>query len=350
MIYNFGAGPAALPAEIVTQIREDLATGWRGTGCSVMEISHRSTEFKEFLAETTELLTQLLNVPKTHTILFLPGGARTQFAMVPLNIGFDGPAQYAITGDWSKLAYLESTRVRATMGLNLVRTDAEGRLLVADLPNVSDRGYLHVCSNETITGVAWMNPPAHPVLVADMSSSLLADPIDVSRYGLIYACAQKNLGIAGITVVILRKDLVTPDVVRVPHMLQYQPHISDESLYNTTPTFPVYVSNLVFNWIKAKGGPEQMQQRARRRSKKLYDFIDSSSAFRCVVAPQVRSTMNVVFQLNDQARTEEFLKVTDRAGLKFLRGHRFVGGIRASMYNSFPEAGVDRLLEVMAGF
>jgi phosphoserine aminotransferase len=350
-VYNFSAGPAVLPEAVLGRARDEM-TDWRGSGMSVMEMSHRGKEFVAIAEKTEADLRTLLGVPAGYKVLFLQGGASLQFAMVPMNLLGEGArADYVNTGQWSKKAIGEAKRI----GQVNVAADAGGAY--SNIPAPSEwktdpsAAYLHYTPNETIGGVEfhWVPETGGVPLVADMSSTILSRPIDVSRFGIIYAGAQKNIGPAGLTVVILREDLLGR-VAKLPAMLDYKVHADNGSMYNTPPTYSWYIAGLVFEWIAETGGLAAMGERNRRKAEKLYAAIDGSGFYRNPVAPDCRSWMNVPFTLADAGLDEAFLKKAKAAGLVTLKGHRSVGGMRASLYNAMPEAGVDALIEFMREF
>jgi len=350
-VFNFSAGPAVLPAPVLQQIRADIPD-WHG-GMSVMEVSHRSKEFIA-VAETAEQdLRDLLSISDDYSVLFLQGGATLQFAMVPLNLAAQGDkVDYIQTGAWSKKAIGEARRF---CDVNVAADSSDSNF--AHIPpqdswRLSDNAaYLHYTPNETIGGVEFhFVPEADAPLVADMSSTILSRPIDVSRFGIIYAGAQKNIAPAGITVVIVRKDLLSLVRESVPAQLTYSVYAESGSMINTPPTFAWYVAGLVFKHLKAEGGLAAMADRNARKAAKLYAAIDSSDFYSNPVSTDCRSRMNLPFVLADSSLDAKFLKEADTAGLKNLKGHRSVGGMRASLYNAMPEEGVDRLIEFMQDF
>ncbi|MBT8078892.1 MAG: 3-phosphoserine/phosphohydroxythreonine transaminase [Gammaproteobacteria bacterium] len=352
-IFNFSAGPAVLPGAVLEQVRADIPS-WRGTGMSVMEVSHRGKDFDEIARKAEQDVRELLGISDDYAVLFLQGGATLQFAMVPLNLSQSGQTvDYVQTGSWSKKAIAEAARFCA---MNVAADSAESSFTT--IPPVdtwrvsSDAAYLHYTPNETIGGVEFHFIPetGDVPLVADMSSTILSRPIDVSRFGLIYAGAQKNIGPAGITLVIVRKDLVGRARVDTPTLLTYEAFAESGSMTNTPPTFAWYVAGLVFAHLKAEGGLEAMAAINERKAAKLYAAIDESSFYSNPVDPACRSWMNVPFVLADPALDAGFLAKADAAGLKNLKGHRSVGGMRASIYNAMPEEGVDALLEFMVEF
>lgn len=352
-IYNFSAGPAMLPEAVLKQAREELVD-WQGSGMSVMEMSHRGKEFMS-IAEAAEAdLRQIMGIPDNYKVLFLQGGASSQFAMVPLNLlRGSTKADYINTGAWSKKAIAEAKRY---CNVNVAATsEAENFMTIPafDTWNLADdAAYVHYTPNETIGGVEfhWIPEVGDKPLVADMSSTILSRPIDVSRYGVIYAGAQKNIGPAGLTVVIVREDLIGQTVERTPTMFDYKTHAEADSMYNTPPTYGWYLAGLVFKWIKDNGGLEAMAGINKRKADKLYAAVDGSDFYANPVDPECRSWMNVPFTLANPELDATFLKEAAAQGLTTLKGHRSVGGMRASIYNAMPEAGVDALIDFMADF
>ncbi len=352
-IYNFSAGPAVLPQEVLAQARDEMLD-WHGSGMSVMEMSHRGKEFLEIAAQAELNLRELLSIPASYKVLFLQGGASSQFAMVPMNLlrGKHG-ADYVNTGEWSKKAIAEAKKFCA---VNVAASSEDAKFTYAPKQDRwkldPDAAYVHYTPNETIGGVEfnWV-PDTHGIpLVADMSSNLLSRPIDVARYGLIYAGAQKNIGPAGLTVVIVREDLLGQALPGTPSMFDYKIHAGNDSMYNTPPTYAVYIAGLVFQWLKKNGGLPQMEQQNIVKARQLYDCLESSRFYRSPVAKEDRSRMNVPFTLRDAACDEEFLKGARSRGLVQLKGHRSVGGMRASIYNGMPLAGVQSLVDFMREF
>lgn len=351
-VYNFSPGPAMLPEPVLRQAQAELLD-WRGTGMSVMEMSHRSEAFRSIATSAQATLRELMAIPEHYRVLFLQGGATGQFAAVPLNLmGEGGRADYVDTGQWSRRAIQEARRYAevnvvastAATGYNSVPPQSEWRLDPAAV-------YLHYTPNETIGGVEfhWVPAIAAP-LVVDMSSTILSRPIDVSRFGVIYAGAQKNIGPAGVTVVIVRDDLIGRVDSRAPGILNYQLQAQAESLYNTPPAMAWYVAGLVFDWIKSQGGLAALAERNQRKAQLLYATIDGSDFYHNPVDPECRSWMNVPFTLADEALDRTFLEKAEEAGLVALKGHRSVGGMRASIYNAMPEEGVVALATFMKDF
>ena len=350
--FNFCAGPATLPEPVLKQAQEEMLD-WRGTGMSVMEMSHRDDVIVAMAEQAEKDLRDLMGISDDYAVLFLQGGASAQFAMVPMNLlGDAGRADYINTGQWSSKAIKEARRfgeinvAASSEDRNFTYAPAQSDWRLSD-----DAAYVHYCPNETIGGLEFdFVPEVDKPLVADMSSTILSRPLDVSRFGLIYAGAQKNIGPAGITVVIVRKDLLGRAGASVPAMMNYQTHAENGSMYNTPPTFAWYLAGLVFQWLKEQGGVDAMGEINRRKADKLYGFIDASGFYSNPVAPTQRSWMNVPFILSDSALDKAFLAEADAAGLRNLKGHRSVGGMRASIYNAVPETAVDALIDFMADF
>ena len=352
-VYNFSAGPAMLPEAVLEQARQEMLD-WHGSGMSVMEMSHRGKEFIAIAAQAEADLRELMGIPSNYKVLFLQGGASTQFAAVPMNLlRGKGQADYINTGAWSKKAIGEAKRYCT---VNVAAT-AEAENFTA-VPAAADwrldpgAAYLHYTPNETIGGVEfhWIPDSGEVPLVADMSSTILSRPVDVSRYGVIYAGAQKNIGPAGLTVVIVREDLMGETIAGTPTMLDYKVQADNESMYNTPPTYAWYLAGLVFAWVKAQGGLSAIAELNRRKADKLYAAIDGSDFYHSPVAPACRSWMNVPFTLAKPDLDATFLAEAKAVGLVTLKGHRSVGGMRASIYNAMPEAGVDALVAFMADF
>ncbi len=351
--YNFCAGPATLPEAVLQQAREEMLD-WRGTGMSVMEMSHRSDEFVQIAEAAERDLRELAGISDDYAVLFMQGGASSQFATIPLNLlGEGGSADYVNTGIWSKKAIAEAKRYG---NINVVASAEDSGF--SSIPDVSgwqtsaDASYLHYTPNETIGGLEFdFIPDSGSVpLVADMSSTMLSRPMDFSKFGLIYAGAQKNIGPSGLVVVIIRKDLLGKARRETPTMMNYQVIADNDSMYNTPATYSWYLAGLVFQWMKAQGGVEALGAINARKAKKLYDFIDTNDFYANPIDPRFRSWMNVPFTLADDALNADFLQGADARGLLNLKGHRSVGGMRASIYNAMPEAGVDALVRYMAEF
>lgn len=352
-VYNFSAGPAMLPQEVLEQAAEELID-WHGSGMSVMEMSHRGKEFVSIAEKAEADLRELLSIPDNYKVLFLQGGASSQFSMVPLNLlKMKKTADYINTGYWSKKAITEAKRY---CDVNIVASSESTNFTT--IPPYSewslnpDTAYVHYTPNETIGGVEFHEIPdvGDVPLVADMSSTILSRPIDISRFGLIYAGAQKNIGPAGLTIVIIRKDLIGGALPFTPAMFNYETLAKENSMYNTPPTYSWYIAGLVFEWIKKKGGLKAMAEVNRRKAEKLYRAINESDFYNNPVSMDCRSWMNVPFTLADPSLDDRFLKEAKEAGLVTLKGHRSVGGMRASIYNAMPEEGVDELISFMRDF
>ncbi len=352
--YYFSAGPAQLPESILLEVQSELLN-WHDQGCSILEIGHRTKVFEDLMQEMTQDLRDLLAIPDNYHILFLGGAARSQFAMVPMNIlEPNQSAAHVISGTWSELAFQEAARL--TKAYCLADSIDTG---YSDIPYIetanlqSNTAYVQYTPNETIHGVRWPDmPEVHGLpLVADMTSCLLSEPIDINKYGLIFAGAQKNIASAGMTVVIVRSDWMqrTP-MMPLPIMSDYRTHVKHKSLYATPPTFNCYLAAKMFKWIKQQGGVDCLNVQNIKKANMLYDYIDSSSEYHCRVEKKARSRMNICFALNDPTMEAEFLLGATKAGLYALNGHRQVGGLRASIYNSMPVAGVEALISFMKVF
>ncbi len=350
--YNFCAGPAAMPEAVLRQAKEELMD-WRGRGLSVMEMSHRSDEMVSIATEAEADFRELLGISDDYAVLFLQGGASSQFAAIPLNLAEENSVvDYVNTGQWSKKAIKEASRY-AKVNVAASSEDTNFTTIPAfDSWQLSDNAaYLHYTPNETIGGVEYFwTPESKAPLVADMSSTILSRPIDVDKFGLIYAGAQKNIGPAGLTIVVVRKDLLGKARAITPTMLNYQTAAENDSMYNTPPTMAWYLSGLVFKWLKAQGGLQSMEVLNRRKAEKLYAYIDGSGFYSNPVEVASRSLMNIPFVLADAKLDKAFLQGADDAGLLNLKGHRSVGGMRASVYNAVPEEAVDALIDYMKDF
>lgn len=352
-VYNFSAGPAVLPEEVLRSAAEEMLD-YKGTGMSVMEMSHRSKAFEEIMEHAESTLRDLLKIPEDYKVLFLQGGAHQQFAMVPMNLMKNRVADYIITGQWAKKAYKEAQ----IYGKANAIASSEDKTFTyipdcSDLPISEDADYVHICHNNTIYGTVYKEIPntKGKILVADMSSSILSEPVDVTKYGLIYFGAQKNVGPAGVVGVIIRKDLITEDVLEgTPTMLRYKTHADANSLYNTPPAYGIYICGKVFQWIKDQGGLEAMKERNEKKASILYDYLDKSKLFKGTVQKEYRSLMNVPFVTGDDALDAKFIKEATERGFVNLKGHRTVGGMRASIYNAMPMEGVQKLVEFMKEF
>ncbi len=352
-VYNFAAGPAVLPEEVLKEAAEEMLD-YRGCGMSVMEMSHRSKMFEEILNNAEADIRELMNIPDHYKVLFLQGGASTQFAMIPMNLMKNRVADYILTGQWSKKAYQEAQKFGK---INAVASSADKTFSYipdcSDLPISPDADYVYICQNNTIYGTKYHRLPdtKGKTLVADVSSCFLSEPVDVSKYGIIYGGAQKNIGPAGVVVAIIREDLITEDVLPgTPAMLTYKTHADAKSLYNTPPCYGIYICGKVFQWLKKMGGLEVMKERNEKKAALLYDFLDHSHLFKGTVVPEDRSLMNVPFVTGSEEMDAAFVKAAKEAGLENLKGHRTVGGMRASIYNAMPYEGVEKLVAFMKEF
>ncbi len=352
-IYNFSAGPAVLPQSVLEQARDELLN-WQGCGMSVMEMSHRGKEFMGIAAQAEADLRELLAIPANYKVLFLQGGASSQFAMVPMNLlRGKKSADYLNTGEWSKKAIKEAKKYCA---VNVVASAEDKNFSYAPTQDKwsldANAAYVHYTPNETIGGVEinWVPQTGDVPLVADMSSNILSKPVDVSKFGVIYAGAQKNIGPAGLTIVLVREDLIGETVAGTPSMFDYKIHADNESMYNTPPTYGIYMAGLVFKLLKHNGGLAAMEKHNVAKANLLYDYLDATSFYHCPTAKENRSRMNVPFTLKDAALDEAFLKGAKARGLVQLKGHRSVGGMRASIYNAMPIEGVRALVEHMKDF
>lgn len=353
-VFNFSAGPAMLPQEVLEQAQAEMLD-WNGSGMSVMEMSHRGKEYMSIAAQAEADLREIMGIPASYKVLFLQGGASSQFAMIPQNLlRGKGTADYVDTGDWSAKAIKEAKRYG---NVNVVASTKAGNYTSVPAFDTwtcdANAAYLHYTPNETIRGVefAWIPETGEVPLVADMSSTILSRPLDVSKFGLIYAGAQKNIGPAGLTIVIVREDLIGETLPGTPTMFDYKIHADNESMYNTPATYSWYLSGLVFQWIKKQGGLAGMAVLNERKAQKLYTAIEASGGFyNSPVAADCRSWMNVPFTLANADLDKAFLSEAAQNGLTTLKGHRSVGGMRASIYNAMPEAGVDTLVSFMQGF
>ncbi len=352
-VYNFAAGPAVLPEEVLKEAAEEMLD-YKGTGMSVMEMSHRSKAFEGIIQDAEKDLRDLMNIPDNYKVLFLQGGGSTQFAMVPMNLMKNKVADYIITGQWAKKAAAEAEKFGK---VNRIASSADKTFTyIPDLKNIEisdDADYVYICHNNTIYGTTYHDLPdtKGKILVADMSSDILSEPIDVTKYGLIFAGVQKNIGPAGTVVVIIREDLITEDVLEgTPTMLQYKIHADNKSLYNTPPAYGIYICGKVFKHLKKLGGLEAMNKRNEEKAKILYDYLDSSELFSGTVVKEDRSLMNVPFVTGNEELDAKFVKEAKAAGIENIKGHRTVGGMRASIYNAMPIEGVKYLVEFMKKF
>ncbi|WP_321017184.1 3-phosphoserine/phosphohydroxythreonine transaminase [Hungatella effluvii] len=352
-VYNFSAGPAVLPEEVLKEAADEMMD-YRGCGMSVMEMSHRSKMFETIINEAEADLRDLMGIPDNYRVLFLQGGASQQFAMVPMNLMKNRVGDYIITGQWAKKAYQEAQLYGKA---NAVASSADKTFSyipdVSDLPISEDADYVYICENNTIYGTKYKTLPntKGKTLVADISSCFLSEPVDVEKYGLLFGGAQKNVGPAGVVIAIIREDLITEDVLPgTPTMLRYKTHADAASLYNTPPAYGIYICGKVFKWLKNRGGLEAMKEYNEKKAKLLYDFLDNSRMFKGTVEKKDRSLMNVPFVTGDADLDALFVKEAKAAGLENLKGHRSVGGMRASIYNAMPMEGVETLVAFMKDF
>lgn len=350
-VFNFGAGPAVLPVEVLEEAQKELLD-FKGSGMSIMEHSHRGKEYDAVHLEAVDNLRKLLKLSDDYSVLFIQGGASMQFAMVPLNLlGAGQSADYVNSGTWADKAVKEAKLIG---GVNVIANT--GKDIPTRMPRNEDlkwtpgAAYAHITSNETISGAQWkVFPKTAAPLVADMSSDILSRPFDINQFGLVYAGAQKNLGPSGLALVVIRKDLAERAPATLPTMLKYKTHIEENSLYNTPPTFGIYILSLVTRWI-LKMGPETLYRQNADKAGRIYQALDSSSFYKATAVKEFRSDMNITFRLPTEALEETFIKEASKQGMKGLKGHRMVGGIRASIYNAFPVAGVDALVAFMKEF
>lgn len=352
-VYNFSAGPAMLPVEVLQEAAEEMLD-YKGSGMSVMEMSHRSKVYEEIIQEAEKDLRDLMNIPDNYKVLFLQGGASLQFAMIPMNLMKNKVADYIITGQWAKKAYQEA-KIYGTA--NAIASSADKTFSYipdcSDLPISENADYVYICENNTIYGTKYKKLPntKGKTLVADMSSCFLSEPVDVTKYGLIFGGVQKNVGPAGVVIVIIREDLITEDTLPgTPTMMKYKIHADNNSLYNTPPCYGIYICGKVFKWLKKMGGLEAMKALNEKKAKILYDFLDQSKLFHGTVVKEDRSLMNVPFVTGNEELDAKFVKEAKAAGFENLKGHRTVGGMRASIYNAMPIEGVEKLVEFMKQF
>ena len=352
-VYNFSAGPAVLPEEVLKEAADEMLD-YNGTGMSVMEMSHRSKAYEEIITQAEADLRELMNIPDNYKVLFLQGGASLQFAMIPMNLMKNKKADYIITGQWAKKAYKEAQKYGDVRAI----ASSEDKTFsyipdCSDLDIDEDADYVYICENNTIYGTKYKELPntKGKTLVADVSSCFLSEPVDVTKYGIIYGGVQKNIGPAGVVIVIIREDLIpekTEDYV--PTMMQYKIHADNKSLYNTPPAYGIYICGKVFKWLKKMGGLEAMKKHNEEKAAILYDFLDQSKLFKGTVEKKDRSLMNVPFVTGDADLDAKFVKEAKEAGFENLKGHRTVGGMRASIYNAMPTEGVVKLVEFMKKF
>ena len=352
-VYNFSAGPAVLPEEVLQEAADEMLD-YRGTGMSVMEMSHRSKAYDTIIKEAEADLRELMNIPDNYKVLFLQGGASQQFAMIPMNLMKNRVADYIVTGQWAKKAYQEASLYGKA---NKIASSEDKTFSYipdcSDLPISEDADYVYICENNTIYGTKFKTLPntKGKPLVADVSSCFLSEPVDVTKYGVIYGGVQKNIGPAGVVIVIIREDLITEDVLPgTPTMLRYKIHADADSLYNTPPAYGIYICGKVFKWLKKMGGLEAMKERNEKKAKILYDYLDESKLFKGTVRKEDRSLMNVPFLTGNEELDAKFVKEAKEAGFENLKGHRTVGGMRASIYNAMPIEGVEKLVEFMKKF
>lgn len=352
-VYNFSAGPAVLPEEVLQEAAAEMLD-YQGSGMSVMEMSHRSKVYDKIIKDAEADLRELMNIPDNYKVLFLQGGASQQFAMIPMNLMKNKKADYIVTGQWAKKAAKEAELYGE---VHVVASSADKTFSYipdcSDLPIDDDADYVYICENNTIYGTKFHTLPntKGKTLVADISSCFLSEPVDVTKYGMLYGGVQKNVGPAGVVIAIIREDLITEDVLPgTPTMLRYKIHADAGSLYNTPPCYGIYICGKVFKWLKKIGGLEEMQKRNKEKAKILYDYLDSSKLFHGTVEPSSRSLMNVPFVTGDADLDAKFVKAAEAAGFVNLKGHRTVGGMRASIYNAMPKEGVEALVEFMKKF
>lgn len=352
-VYNFSAGPAVLPEEVLREAAEEMMD-YKGSGMSVMEMSHRSKVYDGIIKEAEADLRDLMNIPDNYKVLFLQGGASQQFAMIPMNLMKNRKAAYIVTGQWAKKAFQEAQNYGEAVKAASSEDETFSYIPdCSDLDIPEDADYVYICENNTIYGTKYKTLPntkGH-TLVADVSSCFLSEPVDVSKYGIIYGGVQKNIGPAGVVIVIIREDLITEDTLPgTPTMLKYKTHADADSLYNTPPAYGIYVCGKVFKWLKKMGGLGVMKERNEEKAKILYDFLDESRMFKGTVRKEDRSLMNVPFVTGDKDLDAKFVKEAEAAGFVNLKGHRTVGGMRASIYNAMPREGVEKLVAFMKKF
>ena len=352
-IYNFSAGPAVLPEEVLREAADEMMN-YRGCGMSVMEMSHRSKMFDDIIKEAEQDLRDLMGIPDNYKVLFLQGGASQQFAAIPMNLMKNGVADYIVTGQWAKKAYQEACKYGKA---NKIASSEDKTFSYipdcSDLPISEDADYVYICENNTIYGTKYKELPntKGKILVSDVSSCFLSEPIDVTKYGIVYGGVQKNIGPAGMVISIIREDLITDDVLPgTPTMLKFKTQADADSLYNTPNCYCIYMCGKVFKWLKKMGGLQAMKEHNEKKAKILYDFLDSSKMFRGTVEKKDRSLMNVPFVIGDDELEKKFIAESKAAGLENLKGHRTVGGMRASIYNAMPIEGVEALVAFMKKF
>ena len=352
-VYNFSAGPAVLPEEVLREAAEEMMD-YRGCGMSVMEMSHRSSMFQQIIDEAEADIRDLMNIPSNYKVLFMQGGASLQFSMVPLNFMKNGVADYIITGAWAKKAWQEAKKFGQANAI-ASSEDATFNYIpdCSDLPIDENADYVYICENNTIYGTKFKTLPdtKGKDLVADVSSCFLSEPVDVEKYAYIYGGVQKNIGPAGVVIGIIREDLITDDVpAYTPNMLRFKTHADNGSMFNTPPCYGIYICGKVFKWLKKNGGLTAMKEANEKKAALLYDYLDSSNMFKGTVVPKDRSLMNVPFITGNKELDAKFIKESKEAGLENLKGHRSVGGMRASIYNAMPYEGVETLVKFMKEF
>lgn len=351
-VYNFSAGPAALPEEVLQRAADEMLE-YGDSGQSVMEMSHRSKEYQAIIDSAESLLREIMSIPDNYKVLFLQGGASSQFAMIPLNLMTTGKADFIVTGQWANKAYQEASRYG---DCKIVASSKDKTFsYIPEIDNSEfrpDASYVHICQNNTIYGTRFSDIPetGNVPLIADMSSCILSEPVDVSKYAVIYAGAQKNMGPAGLTVVIIREDLIGNARETTPTMFNYQIHADNGSMYNTPPTYGIYILKLVLEWVKSKGGLSAMKEYNEKKAAVLYDYLDSSALFSATVQGRDRSLMNVPFVTGNEELDAKFVSEAKKAGFINIKGHRSVGGMRASIYNAMSMEGVEKLVEFMKKF
>ena len=352
-VYNFSAGPAVLPESVLKEAAAEMLD-YNGTGMSVMEMSHRSKAYDEIIKTAEADLRDLMNIPDNYKVLFLQGGASQQFAMIPMNLMKNKVADYIVTGQWAKKAYQEAQKYGKA---NKIATSEDKTFSYipdcSDLPISEDADYVYICENNTIYGTKFKELPntKGKLLISDVSSCFLSEPVDVTKYGIIYGGVQKNIGPAGVVIVIIREDLISEDVLEgTPTMLKYKTHADAGSMYNTPPAYGIYICGKVFKWLKNLGGLEVVKQMNEEKAKILYDFLDQSKLFKGTVVAKDRSLMNVPFVTGSDELDAKFVKEAKEAGFENLKGHRSVGGMRASIYNAMPKEGVEALVAFMKKF
>ena len=352
-VYNFSAGPAVLPEEVLQEAADEMLD-YKGCGMSVMEMSHRSKAFDDIIKDAEKDLRELMNIPDNYKVMFLQGGASQQFAAVPMNLMKNKKAGYIVTGQWAKKAFQEAKMYGEAIELASSADETFSYIPdCSDLDIPDDLDYVYICENNTIYGTKYKTLPntKGKTLVADVSSCFLSEPVDVTKYGVIYGGVQKNVGPAGVVIVIAREDLITDDVLPgTPTMLKWKTQADNDSLYNTPPCYGIYICGKVFKWLKKMGGLEEMQKRNIEKAQILYDFLDQSKMFKGTVRKEDRSLMNVPFVTGDKDLDAKFVKEATEAGFVNLKGHRTVGGMRASIYNAMPKEGVEKLVAFMKKF